>query len=90
MCILDPSVTSDNAGTVVAVKEAKQEEHDKGKKDKEEQKEALIDPSIPSDLNKPVEETVPPSLEQLWSYTCDLTKGCNVSSMAWNKVNPVS
>nr|XP_038038631.1 dynein intermediate chain 4, axonemal isoform X3 [Anas platyrhynchos] len=84
----DPSVTSDNAGTVVAVKEAKQEEHDKGKKDKEEQKEALIDPSIPSDLNKPVEETVPPSLEQLWSYTCDLTQGLNVSSMAWNKVNP--
>nr|XP_038038632.1 dynein intermediate chain 4, axonemal isoform X4 [Anas platyrhynchos] len=86
--LIDPSVTSDNAGTVVAVKEAKQEEHDKGKKDKEEQKEALIDPSIPSDLNKPVEETVPPSLEQLWSYTCDLTQGLNVSSMAWNKVNP--
>uniref|UniRef100_A0A8B9VBZ4 Dynein axonemal intermediate chain 4 n=1 Tax=Anas zonorhyncha TaxID=75864 RepID=A0A8B9VBZ4_9AVES len=86
--LIDPPVTSDSAGTVVAVKEAKQEEHDKGKKDKEEQKEALIDPSIPSDLNKPMEETVPPSLEQLWSYTCDLTQGLNVSSMAWNKVNP--
>ncbi|XP_047918138.2 dynein axonemal intermediate chain 4 isoform X4 [Anser cygnoides] len=84
----DPAVTSDNVSTVVAVKEAKQEEHDKGKKDKEAQKEALIDPSIPSDLNKALEETVPPSLEQLWSYTCDLTKGHNVSSMAWSKVNP--
>ncbi|XP_040421315.1 dynein intermediate chain 4, axonemal isoform X3 [Cygnus olor] len=86
--LIDPAVTSDNVSMVVAVKEAKQEEHDKGKKSKEEQKEALIDPSIPSDLNKALEETVPPSLEQLWSYTCDLTKGHNVSSMAWSKVNP--
>ncbi|NXN02858.1 WDR78 protein, partial [Sylvia borin] len=27
-------------------------------------------------------------LEQLWSYSCDLTSGHSVSSMAWNKVNP--
>lgn len=31
-----------------------------------------------------------PRLEQLWSYSCDLTRGHSVSSMAWNKVNPVS
>ncbi|KFZ48662.1 WD repeat-containing protein 78, partial [Podiceps cristatus] len=85
--LTDPNVTSDTSGTVAAVKEAKQEEHGKEKKDKEEQKEAFIDPSIPSDLDKTPEETVPPRLEQLWSYTCDLTNGHSVSSMAWSKVN---
>uniref|UniRef100_A0A8B9N6N1 Dynein axonemal intermediate chain 4 n=1 Tax=Accipiter nisus TaxID=211598 RepID=A0A8B9N6N1_9AVES len=66
----------------------KQEEHDKEKKDKEEQKDAFVDPSILSDLNKTPEEIVPPRLERLWSYICDLTNGHNVSSMAWSKVNP--
>lgn len=90
MCILDPDVTSDTSATVAAVKEAKQEEHDKEKKDKEEQKDAFVDPSILSDLNKTPEEIVPPRLERLWSYGCDLTNGHSVSSMAWSKVNPVS
>ncbi|XP_050757035.1 dynein axonemal intermediate chain 4 [Gymnogyps californianus] len=86
--LTDPNVTSDTSGTVAAVKEPKQEEHDKEKKDKEEQKEAFIDPSILSDLNKTPEEIVPPRLERLWSYRCDLTNGHSVSSMAWSKVNP--
>lgn len=90
MCILDPDVTSDMSGTVAAVKEAKQEEHDKEKKDKEEQKDTFVDPSILSDLNKTPEEIVPPRLERLWSYICDLTSGHNVTTMAWSKVNPVS
>ncbi|XP_043859847.1 dynein axonemal intermediate chain 4 isoform X2 [Dromiciops gliroides] len=34
------------------------------------------------------EEPIPPNLERLWSFSCDLTKGHNVSSMAWNKANP--
>ncbi|XP_078525061.1 dynein axonemal intermediate chain 4 [Lissotriton helveticus] len=33
-------------------------------------------------------DTVMISLNRLWSFTCDLTKGCNVSSTAWNKKNP--
>ncbi|KFR07537.1 WD repeat-containing protein 78, partial [Opisthocomus hoazin] len=86
--LIDPNVTSDASGTVAAVKEAEQKEHGKEKKDKEEQKEALLDPSILSDLNKTPEEIVPPRLEWLWSYTCDLTNGLTVSSMAWSKVNP--
>ncbi|XP_069644543.1 dynein axonemal intermediate chain 4 isoform X1 [Haliaeetus albicilla] len=86
--LIDPDVTSDMSGTVAAVKEAKQEEHDKEKKDKEEQKDAFVDPSILSDLNKTPEEIVPPRLEWLWSYICDLTNGHSVSSMAWSKVNP--
>nr|XP_033771808.1 WD repeat-containing protein 78 isoform X2 [Geotrypetes seraphini] len=33
-------------------------------------------------------DTVISSLDRLWSFTCDLTKGHNVSSTAWNKMNP--
>ncbi|XP_061859906.1 dynein axonemal intermediate chain 4 [Colius striatus] len=86
--LTDPDVTPDTSGTVGLVTEVKQEEHDKKKKDKAEQKEAFIDPSILSDLNKTPEETVPPRLEWLWSYKCDLTAGHRVSSMTWSKVNP--
>uniref|UniRef100_H3AVV7 Dynein axonemal intermediate chain 4 n=1 Tax=Latimeria chalumnae TaxID=7897 RepID=H3AVV7_LATCH len=32
-------------------------------------------------------KTKTPSLDRLWSFTCELTKGHNVSSMAWNKKN---
>ncbi|XP_038068064.1 dynein intermediate chain 4, axonemal-like [Patiria miniata] len=28
-----------------------------------------------------------PNLDRLWAYTCSLTKGRNVSSMSWNKLN---
>lgn len=31
-----------------------------------------------------------PNIDRLWSYTCPMTKGRNVSSMTWNKLNPVS
>ncbi|KFP98267.1 WD repeat-containing protein 78, partial [Leptosomus discolor] len=86
--LIDPDVTSDTSGTVAAIQEAKEEEHDKEKKDKEEQKESFIDPSILSDLNKTPDEIVPPRLERLWSYICDLTNSHSVSSMAWSKVNP--
>ncbi|KFV62278.1 WD repeat-containing protein 78, partial [Dryobates pubescens] len=80
--------------TAAAVKETDQEghdeeknkeEHDEEKKDKEE--EVLTDPSILSDLNRTPEE-LDPSMEWLWSYTCDLTNGYSVSSMAWSKENP--
>ncbi|XP_072173395.1 dynein axonemal intermediate chain 4-like [Diadema setosum] len=29
-----------------------------------------------------------PNLDRLWAYSCSLTKGRNVSCMAWNKNNP--
>ncbi|NXN75688.1 WDR78 protein, partial [Himantopus himantopus] len=86
--LIDPDLLSDASGTVAAVKEANQKEHDKEKKDKEEQKETFLDPSILSDVNKTLEEIVPPRLERLWSYICDLTAGHSVSSVAWSKVNP--
>nr|KAF6380918.1 hypothetical protein mMyoMyo1_020524 [Myotis myotis] len=34
------------------------------------------------------QSTIPANLERLWSFSCDLTKGLNVSSLAWNKANP--
>ncbi|XP_053446437.1 dynein axonemal intermediate chain 4 isoform X2 [Nycticebus coucang] len=34
------------------------------------------------------EPTIPANLERLWSFSCDVTKGLNVSSLAWNKANP--
>ncbi|NXE09364.1 WDR78 protein, partial [Lophotis ruficrista] len=79
--LIGPDVTSDANGTAAAVEEGEQEEHDKEKKDEGEQEEEFTDPSMLS-------EVVPPRLERLWSYTCDLTNGHSVSSMAWSKVNP--
>uniref|UniRef100_A0A663M162 Dynein axonemal intermediate chain 4 n=1 Tax=Athene cunicularia TaxID=194338 RepID=A0A663M162_ATHCN len=53
-----------------------------------EQKEGFIEPSVLSDLKETSEEIVPPRLEWLWSYMCDLTNGHSVSTMAWSKANP--
>lgn len=30
-----------------------------------------------------------PNLDKLWTYSCSITKGRNVSCMAWNPSNPV-
>ncbi|XP_047395697.1 dynein axonemal intermediate chain 4 isoform X2 [Sciurus carolinensis] len=46
---------------------------------KEEEEEVEIDAE---------QATIPANLERLWSFSCDLTKGLNVSSLAWNKANP--
>ncbi|NXI26065.1 WDR78 protein, partial [Sterrhoptilus dennistouni] len=50
--------------------------------DSEEDEETL------AEANESPAEDGNPRLEQLWSYSCDLTSGHSVSSMAWNKVNP--
>ncbi|KAL1022772.1 hypothetical protein UPYG_G00032090 [Umbra pygmaea] len=35
------------------------------------------------------EESAPtPALERLWAFSCELTAGRNISSMAWNQKNP--
>uniref|UniRef100_A0A672UTY2 WD repeat domain 78 n=1 Tax=Strigops habroptila TaxID=2489341 RepID=A0A672UTY2_STRHB len=81
--LLDPDVTPDSSGTEGDKKEAEQDKLDR---QEDEQKEAFTDPPILSALK---EETAPiPTLERLWSYTCGLTNGHSVSSMAWSKVNP--
>lgn len=32
----------------------------------------------------------PPALERLWTFSCELSRGRSVHSMAWNKKNPVT
>ncbi|NWT39737.1 WDR78 protein, partial [Chroicocephalus maculipennis] len=86
--LIDPDVTSDTSRTVAAVKEAKEPPHGKEKTPPEEQKEAFIDPSILSDVNKILEEIVPPSLERPPPYACDSPPGHSVSSMAWSPPHP--
>lgn len=34
-------------------------------------------------------EEGPPVLELLWTFTCDLTAGRNITCISWNKKNPV-
>uniref|UniRef100_A0A8C0G552 Dynein axonemal intermediate chain 4 n=1 Tax=Chelonoidis abingdonii TaxID=106734 RepID=A0A8C0G552_CHEAB len=67
----------------VLIEEAEEEEEEE-----EEKKETVVSSSLLLDLSEAPEEILPPSLERLWSYTCEWTNGHNVSSMAWNKLNP--
>ncbi|KAL4635028.1 WD repeat-containing protein 78 isoform X1 [Arapaima gigas] len=54
----------------------------------------LIDPDNVQKLKdtgkaeKKEDNSCSPGLELLWSFTCQLTVGRNVNSMAWNKMNP--
>ncbi|NXA31560.1 WDR78 protein, partial [Eudromia elegans] len=88
--LIEPIATSNTGDRTTAMEEAdlEKEEHEQEEQDEEEQKDVFTAPSVLSNLNKVPEEFVPPSLELLWSYTCDLTNGRSVSSMAWNKLNP--
>ncbi|XP_060774448.1 dynein axonemal intermediate chain 4 [Neoarius graeffei] len=47
-------------------------------------------PSVSEEDREDVEEedTLSPALELLWAFSCELTKGHSVCSMAWNKKNP--
>ncbi|NXH87487.1 WDR78 protein, partial [Edolisoma coerulescens] len=79
--LIEPVVTSDT-------EREEGEEEEEEKKDEKNQEETSSKLSILSDVNKSPAEAAAPSLEQLWSYRCDLTRGHSVSSMAWNKANP--
>ncbi|NXE02043.1 WDR78 protein, partial [Chaetorhynchus papuensis] len=81
--LIEPDVASDTDR-----EESEEEEDQEEKKDEKKQEEASFKPSVLSDANQSPAEAAAPSLEQLWSYSCDLTSGHSVSSMAWNKVNP--
>uniref|UniRef100_A0A8C6GUP0 Dynein axonemal intermediate chain 4 n=1 Tax=Mus spicilegus TaxID=10103 RepID=A0A8C6GUP0_MUSSI len=56
---------------------------DEPKKEDEEEVEMELDIEIATE-----QSTIPANLERLWSFSCDLTKGLNVSSLSWNKANP--
>ncbi|XP_075792297.1 dynein axonemal intermediate chain 4 [Pelodiscus sinensis] len=88
--LIEPVLKSDAEKEEAEIEEteAEEEEEEEAEEEEEEQKEIVISPSLLLDLSESPEETLPPSLERLWSYTCDWTNGHNVSSMAWNKLNP--
>lgn len=45
----------------------------------------------PEELNKEDEKNPSaPALEYLWEFSCELTRGRCVTSMTWNKKNPVT
>ena len=45
--------------------------------------------TIPSTTAPIAAADLGPNLDRLWAYQCPLSKGRNVSCMAWNRVNPV-
>ncbi|KAM4022468.1 dynein axonemal intermediate chain 4 [Anomaloglossus baeobatrachus] len=47
----------------------------------------LIDPEATDDTEV-IPNVTSPSLDRLWSFVCEVTKGHNVSSTSWNKKNP--
>uniref|UniRef100_A0A8C2QHN6 Dynein axonemal intermediate chain 4 n=1 Tax=Cricetulus griseus TaxID=10029 RepID=A0A8C2QHN6_CRIGR len=59
------------------------EESDEESKEEEEETEVELELEIATE-----QSTIPANLERLWSFSCDLTKGLNVSSLSWNKANP--
>ncbi|XP_077424536.1 dynein axonemal intermediate chain 4 [Vanacampus margaritifer] len=62
------------------VPEVKQEEQPKEEEKEEEEEE--------EEEEEKEEDAVKPSLELLWIFSCELTKGWNITCMAWNKKNP--
>lgn len=73
-------------GELEEVKEEENlEETEEESKEDEEETEMELELEIATE-----QSTIPANLERLWSFACDLTKGLNVSSLAWNKANPVS
>ncbi|XP_074858438.1 dynein axonemal intermediate chain 4 isoform X2 [Carettochelys insculpta] len=90
--LIEPVLTADASKEEVEAEEAEaeeeEEEGEKEEEDEKEQTEVIVSPSILLELSEAPEETLLPSLERLWSYTCEWTNGHNVSSMAWNKLNP--
>ncbi|KAM4721514.1 dynein axonemal intermediate chain 4 [Rhinophrynus dorsalis] len=49
----------------------------------------IEDTDVDDDMSKSVTTSIMlPSVDRLWSFVCDMTKGYNVSSTSWNKKNP--
>ncbi|XP_019729474.1 dynein axonemal intermediate chain 4 isoform X2 [Hippocampus comes] len=66
------------------VKEEEQVKKDEEQVKKEEKEEVEKEEE---EKEEEVEEEPDPSLELLWTFSCELTKGWNITCMAWNKQN---
>ncbi|KAM3876335.1 dynein axonemal intermediate chain 4 [Diretmus argenteus] len=49
---------------------------------------SMVKPEAVEQREEDVESSPTPALELLWAFRCELTRGHNVSRMAWNKKNP--
>ncbi|XP_073327947.1 dynein axonemal intermediate chain 4-like [Pagrus major] len=49
---------------------------------------SIAKPGTEEQSEESEESSSSPTLEYLWTFSCKLTKGCNITSMAWNKINP--
>nr|XP_028588974.1 WD repeat-containing protein 78 isoform X1 [Podarcis muralis]XP_028588975.1 WD repeat-containing protein 78 isoform X1 [Podarcis muralis]XP_028588976.1 WD repeat-containing protein 78 isoform X1 [Podarcis muralis] len=79
--LLEPTVKSEHSLSIFEEESIKEEE--------EEEEDALsVRSSLLLDFSSGREEILPPYIECLWTYACDLMRGNNVSCLAWNKVNP--
>ncbi|XP_040911473.1 dynein intermediate chain 4, axonemal-like [Toxotes jaculatrix] len=49
---------------------------------------SLVKPGTMDQRKEDAEDSGSPALERLWTFSCELSRGRSVSSMAWNKKNP--
>lgn len=84
LLFLEPDVKSEYSESEFDNISVKEEE-----KEEEEEDMSSVKSSLLLEFGERQEELPPPFMEALWSYGCNLTKGNNVSCMAWNKLNPV-
>ncbi|XP_060132812.1 dynein axonemal intermediate chain 4 isoform X3 [Zootoca vivipara] len=79
--LIEPTVKSEHS-----LSEFEEESIDE---EEEEEEEALsVRSSLLLEFSSGREEILPPYIEGLWTYACDLMRGNNVSCLAWNKLNP--
>ncbi|XP_041805802.1 dynein intermediate chain 4, axonemal [Chelmon rostratus] len=45
-------------------------------------------PGMVEQMEEETEGPRPPAVERLWAFSCELSRGRSVSSVAWNKTNP--
>ncbi|XP_066480689.1 dynein axonemal intermediate chain 4 [Tiliqua scincoides] len=85
--LIEPTL-SDFDDQLEPEEEEEEEEEEEKEEEEEEEKEPSVSSTLLLELSGAAKEIPPPCMDVLWSYGCDLTRGNNVSCMAWNKRNP--
>lgn len=86
--LIEPEVATEPSIVESDILEPLEEEQKEEEEEVEKEKEPSVSSTLLLELSGAAKETPPPCLDILWSYECDLTRGNNVSCMAWNKRNP--
>lgn len=50
----------------------------------------MVKPENENQSKEDEESSLTPTLQHLWAFSCEITRGCNITCMAWNKKNPVT